>query len=172
MTTPILNLDQIDLHPLPAEFAATGDAAERYAPRIAFVGAQLGARKLGYNLIALAPGKRAFPYHNHRVNEEMFYILSGKGEIVIGEQRYPLRSGDVVACPAGDVSTAHQIINTGGEELRYLALSTQMSPEVVEFPDSGKYSVQVDHTVDAHGQSRGFRAIGKLGLSLDYWDGE
>jgi uncharacterized cupin superfamily protein len=172
MTTPILNLDQIVLHPLPAEFAATGKAAERYAPRIGLVGAQLGAQKLGYNLIALAPGMRAFPFHSHRVNEEMFFIVAGVGEIRIGEQRYPLRSGDIVACPAGDASTAHQIINTGENELRYLALSTQMSPEVVEFPDSGKYSVQVDHTVDANGQSKGFRTVGKLGEALDYWDGE
>lgn len=172
MTHPVLNLDEIVLYPLPPGYAATGAAAERYAPSIGRVGAQLGAQKMGYNLIALAPGMRAFPFHSHHVNEEMFFVVSGAGEIRIGAQRYPLRSGDIVACPAGDASTAHQIINTGTEELRYLAVSTQMSPEVVEFPDSGKYSVQVDHVVGTDGRSQGFRTIGKSGASLDYWDGE
>ena len=39
---------------------------------------------LHYNLTAVPPGKRAFPFHNHRVNEEMFFILEGTGEVRIG----------------------------------------------------------------------------------------
>jgi hypothetical protein len=38
---------------------------------------------------------------------------------------YIARSGDVIACPAGGRETAHQIINTGTDELRYLAVSTK-----------------------------------------------
>lgn len=45
---------------------------ERYGGRRAPVSRQLGARKLGYNVTIIAPGKRAFPRHNHHVNEEMF----------------------------------------------------------------------------------------------------
>ena len=33
---------------------------------------------------------------------------------------------------------AHQIINTGSTELRYLAVSTMVYPEAVEYPDSAK----------------------------------
>jgi uncharacterized cupin superfamily protein len=163
MSRPIINLDELELQALPAAYAATGAAAQRYAPRIAMVGAQLGARQLGYNVISLAPGMRAFPFHNHRVNEEMFFVIAGRGEMRIGERRYPLRGGDIVACPAGGAQTAHQLINTSDAELRYMAVSTQMAPEIAEFPDSGKYSV-----MDGQGQ----RIIGKQGVSLDYWDGE
>lgn len=171
MSRPIINIDAVDLQPLPAAFAATGDAAQRYAPRIAMLGARIGAQKLGYNMTALPPGKRAFPFHNHRVNEEMFFVLDGTGEIRIGEARYPLRAGDIVACPAGGPETAHQIINTGAVELRYLAVSTQASPEIAEYPDSGKYGV-LARFVAADGQSQDFRVIGRQDESIGYWDGE
>jgi uncharacterized cupin superfamily protein len=129
------------------------------------LGRQLGASKLGYNLIALAPGKRAFPFHSHRVNEEMFFVVAGQGEIRLGDDHHALRAGDVVSCPAGGPETAHQIINTGDVELRYLAVSTQESPEVCMYPDSGKYAVMVD------GEG-GFRTVGRLEESLSYWEDE
>lgn len=172
MSRPVINLDEVELQPMPPAFTPTGDAAQRYAPRIGPIGARLGARQLGYNITALPPGKRAFPFHNHRVNEEMFFVIEGSGEIRIGEARYPLRAGDIVACPAGGAETAHQIINTGDIELRYLAVSTQLSPEIAEYPDSGKYGVMASYGADADGQPRSFRAVGRLGESLDYWEGE
>jgi len=45
------------------------------------VGTRLGARLLGYNITAVPPGKRAFPLHNHMVNEEMFFVVEGHGEV-------------------------------------------------------------------------------------------
>ena len=42
-------------------------------------------------------GKRAFPFHSHRVNEEMFFVLEGKGEIRIGTETYPVTRGDVIS---------------------------------------------------------------------------
>lgn len=72
-----------------------------------FIAPLLGAQKLGYNLTVVLPGKRAFPFHNHRVNEEMFFVIEGAGEVRIGEAVYPIRSRDVVACPAGEPETAH-----------------------------------------------------------------
>jgi uncharacterized cupin superfamily protein len=43
----------------------------------------------------------------------------------------------VVACPTGGPEVAHQIINTGVADLRYLALSTQVAVEICEYPDTG-----------------------------------
>ena len=165
MHRPVVNLDEVELHSLPSEHAPSDSAAERFAPRIGALGRQLGALKLGYNLIALAPGKRAFPFHSHHVNEEMFFVVAGQGEIRIGGDRHVLRAGDVVACPSGGPETAHQIVNTGQVELRYIAVSTQESPEVCVYPDSCKYSVMVD------GEG-GFRTVARLGESAGYWDGE
>jgi uncharacterized cupin superfamily protein len=157
----ITNLAAVEFKPFPVP--AKGAAADRFEARIASVGMAVGAQKLGYNVTAVPPGKRAFPFHCHRVNEEMFFVLEGEGEIRIGDSKHPIRKGDFIACPPGGPETAHQIINTGTTELRYLAVSTKMYPEIAEYPDSKKFGVLGDH---------GFRFLGRAEQSIDYWEGE
>lgn len=165
MAKPIINIDELEFMDI-----AHGD---RFAARLGTIGGRIGAQKLGYNLTVLPPGKRAFPRHNHHVNEEMFFVIAGAGEIIVGEAAYPLRKGDVVACPPGPRETAHQIVNTSDEEeLRYLAVSTSESPEIVDYPDSGKFGVREVTGRDADGMPIGFRYVGRVDDGLDYWDGE
>lgn len=171
MNRPILNIAEVELQPRPAAFAATGAAAERFDARMGFIGARLGAQKLGYNVTAVPPGKRAFPFHNHRVNEEMFFVLEGTGEIRIGDAVYPIRPGDLIACPPGGRETAHQIVNTGAAELKYLAVSTKLSPEIAEYPDSGKFGILAEFPSDS-GKPQTFRFVGRESISVNYWDGE
>lgn len=170
MTKPIINISDVELQPRPAIFTATGSAAERFDARMGMIAPLIGAQKLGYNLTAVPPGKRAFPFHNHHVNEEMFFVI--EGEVRIGEAVYPIRTGDVVACPAGGTETAHQIINTGKVELKYLAVSTKLSPEIAEYPDSGKFGVLAEYPTGPASRPRGFRFVGRESLNLSYWDGE
>ena len=172
MPPPILNLADVELMPRPAAFAATGPAAERYDARMGQIASRLGAQKLGYNLTAVPPGKRAFPFHNHRVNEEMFFVVAGTGEIRIGGAVHPIRTGDVIACPPGGGETAHQIVNTGTTELRYLAVSTKLSPEIAEYPDTGKFGVLAEFPPGPDGKPRTFRYVGREGRGVDYWEGE
>lgn len=172
MPTPIINIADVALEPRPAVFTPTGSATERFDSKVGFIGPRLGAQKLGYNITAVPPGKRAFPFHNHRVNEEMVFVLQGSGEIRIGEGTYPLRAGDVVALPPGGPEAAHQIVNSGTEELRYLAVSTKLSPELAEYPDSGKFGVLAELPPDADGKPRRFMFVGREDQSLNYWDGE
>ena len=97
----------------------------------------------------------------------MFFILEGEGELRFGENRYPIRMHDVIACPTGGAEVAHQIINTGSTTMRYLALSTIVDIEVCEYPDSQKILV-------ASGK-RGERGLRKLFLAentADYYDRE
>lgn len=172
MTIPILNIASVELKPRPAAFAPAGPAAERYDARMGAIAPHIGARQLGYNLTAVPPGKRAFPFHNHRVNEEMFFVLQGTGELRLGDSVHPIRTGDVIACPAGGRESAHQIINTGAEELRYLAVSTRLSPEIAEYPDSGKFGVLAEFPVALDGRPQGFRFVGRESAAIGYWDGE
>jgi uncharacterized cupin superfamily protein len=172
MHPAILNLDQAELLPLPEAVAPVGDTADRYQQRMARIGQQLGAQKLGYRLYALEPGMRGSPFHSHRVNEEMFYVVAGEGEVRLGAERFPIRAGDVIACPPGGPEAAHQIINSSNAELRYLAVSTQQSPEICEYPDSGKYVVMDDFKVDSEGNTSGFVAVARHADGIDYWDGE
>lgn len=172
MSAPILNIADIELEPRPSAFAPTGHAAERFDARIGAIGARIGAKKLGYNVTAVPPGKSAFPFHNHWVNEEMVFVLQGTGTIRIGENTYPLRPGDVVALPPGGKELAHEIVNTGDAELRYLAVSTKQTPEVGEYPDSGKFGVFAEAPAGEGGKPGLFRFVGRGEQSLDYWEGE
>ncbi len=170
--TPIINIADVPLTPLPATHAVPAHLAERFEVLTGELGGAIGSRKLGYNLTVLKPGKRAFPRHNHWVNEEMFVILEGTGELLLGAEVHPLRAGDVVACLPGGRETAHQIVNTGGVEMRYLAVSTMEFPEVVEYPDSDKFGLRAERPGAENDENRVLRFRGREAQSLNYWDGE
>lgn len=172
MPQPIINIADITFDPTPPIFAPTGTAAERFDAKTGMIGPRIGAQKLGYNITAVQPGKRAWPFHNHRGKEEMFFVLQGNGEIRIGEATYPIRTGDIIACPAGGRETAHQIINTGTEELRYLAVSTESSLEAAEYPDSRKFAVRVELGTTPDGKPQQLVFVGRESQSLNFWDGE
>lgn len=168
---PVINLDEIAIEDRLPFFQPPSGAAERFGSRSGLVGARIGARLLGYNVTVVEPGKRAFPLHNHHANEEMFFILQGTGELRIGEERYSIRQGDFIANPPGGPENAHQIINTGQEELRYLAVSTMIYPEVVEYPDSGKLAA-MSRQPQADGTMRVVRHVNHADKGVNYWDGE
>jgi uncharacterized cupin superfamily protein len=172
MTRPIINLAEVQLTPRPPEYAPQGPAAAHFAVSTAHLSVVQGARKLGYNLSAVPPGKAAYPFHSHRENEELFLVLEGCGEIRIGSAVYPIRQGDLVACPPGGPETAHQIRNTGTSELRYLAISTRLSPEICDYPDSGKFGVYAEAPPGTDGKPAFFYFMARQGMCLDYWAGE
>lgn len=172
MPKPIINVSDVSLDPTPPKFAPTGRAAERFESKTGVIGARIGARKLGYNITAVPPGKRAWPFHNHPAKEEMFFVLQGSGEVRIGEARYPIRTGDMIACPAGGRETAHQISNTGTEELRYLAVSTEHSLEMAQYPDSDKFAVKAELGTAPDGTPQRVIFVGREIPSVDFWDGE
>ena len=160
----IINVDEVVLerHEHGDKFAA-GDGA---------VGTMIGSRLLGASLIVVPPGKRAYPFHCHHVNEEMFVVLDGVGAIRIGEDTFPLEAGDIIAAPLGGRAEAHQIINTSEHELRYLAVSTMIQNDVIEYPDADKVAVYVGSAPGEEPGPRTFNFRGHLGARADYWDGE
>ena len=172
MQRPILNVDDIEFVPRPADFAPKGGLADQFEARLGRIASLIGARTLGYNITVIPPGKSAYPFHSHRTNEEMFFVLQGTGEVRIGPDTFPIRSGDFIACPPGGPEAAHQMRNTGVEELRFLAVSTVQSPEINEYPDSGKFGVYADFPSGTDGQMEYFSFQGRESLNLDYWDGE
>ena len=161
---PIVNLDQLDY--------ATPDRPAAFAARLAPVAARIGARQLGYRVTELAPGARAWPFHSHFANEEMFFVLEGTGVLRMGSQHLPIRSGDFIAAPTGGAESAHQIINTSDQVLRYLCVSTMIEPEVALYPDSGKFFVLAGSPPGGDKDQRSFSHIGRLADSVGYWDGE
>ena len=58
-----------------------------------------------------------------------------------GPERHPIRRHDVIACPTGGPEVAHQIINTGSVDLKYLAVSNVVEIETCQYPDSNKIMI-------------------------------
>ena len=171
MKPPIVPLAGLAPQPRPDAWLPPPAVAARIEARMLSFGRSLGLTHLGCGLVVVPPGKQAFPLHSHRHNDELFVILSGQGELQWGGQRHPLREGDVVVCPAGGPETAHAIRNTCSTDLRYLALSSEHSPEICDYPDSGKVGF-FDSQPQADGSLQAFHVITRDGQAVDYWDGE
>lgn len=165
----IVNLADVELKPRHKSFAATGNAADKFDARTAAVSDKLGAKKLGYNVTAVPPGKCAYPFHNHHANEELFLVLEGTGQFRFGAETAAIKPMDVIACPPGGPESAHQIYNDGETDIKYLAISTLEPHEYVEYPDSGKFGV---FGVRADGDQERIAFLGRTDDGLDYWDGE
>ncbi len=165
MAKPVISLDEAET------FAMQGGDGSVFAAKIAQVGSVIGAGQLGAMLTIVEPGKRAFPFHNHLGNDEMFVILEGAGTYRFGAEEYQVRAGDVCAAPRGGPETAHQISNTGDKILKYISISTKHDPDIVEYPDSGKFAAMAvapgRDFMSAH-----LKFIGRTEDSRDYWEGE
>jgi len=164
MIKPLINVEDVPLRSL-----AHG---EGFSAQLGRIGPLIGARKLGCQLHIVPAGKKAFPHHAHHVNEEMMFIIAGTGTYRAGSESFAVRAGDIIAAPAGDGSAAHQLVNTGAGELRYLCFSTRLDPDVVEYPDSKKFAVASMIPEDKGLAGARIAYIGRLGSAVDYWDGE
>jgi uncharacterized cupin superfamily protein len=172
MSRPISNLDDLQFEPWDKDFPNNDRPPAAYGARKAAIGARIGAKKLGYNVTAILPGKRAYPRHAHRVNEEAFLILDGEGELRVGNERWPVRKGDVVACPPGGPETAHQFVNTSTTgDLRIFAVSTLESTEIIEYPDSAKVGYG-GMFPGPDGKPQFVRGLARRGQDPGYWEDE
>lgn len=167
MRSPVVNAHRVEGFPSGPEGGSERFGTKKVAP----VGPSLGLTKLGLMVTVVEPGKRAFPFHNHLGNDEAFVILEGTGTYRFGPEEYPVKRGDICGAPRGGQDRAHQLVNAGTEDLVYVGISSMDDPEVVEYPDSGKFAaIAVAPGKDfmtAH-----MRHVGKPGDAYDYWDGE
>ena len=129
------------------------------------VGRAIGAEKLGASVYELEPGERSFPYHYEYGNEEWLIVVAGHPTLRDPEGEHVLEPGDVVCFREGP-DGAHQMRNDAVGVVRFLILSTKVSPDMAIYPDSNKVGVwSGKEDVDP----------GRLFLladEVDYWDGE
>jgi uncharacterized cupin superfamily protein len=136
---------------------------EGWKSKDAWIGARLGAELLGGSLYELEPGDRLWPYHLHHANEEWLVVVRGSPTLRSADGEQVLREGDVVVFPRGKTG-AHQVSNATDEPIRVLMLSSMQRPDLVEYPDSGKFGAR---------SVNGERVLmSRPGPLLDYWDGE
>jgi mannose-6-phosphate isomerase-like protein (cupin superfamily) len=72
-------------------------------------------------ITVMEPGE-APPLHVHHDTEQVFFVLSGRGRLIIGEDERdqgPIAPGDLVRIPPG---TWHKVPCVGDEPLRYLVV--------------------------------------------------
>jgi quercetin dioxygenase-like cupin family protein len=90
-------------------------------------------------VIRVAPGDKVWPAHSHPQGEEVIYILTGSGRVLVNGEVSPVRAGSAVLFPQGQ---PHMLHNTGAEEMKvvcFFAPATSLANyrvhEGVDFPD-------------------------------------
>jgi uncharacterized cupin superfamily protein len=160
---PVINIADV-----PLRDAGNG---KEFQAKVGSFGRSIGSTGIGAMLHIVEPGHKAFPFHNHHGVHELFVILEGTGTYRYGDKRYEVKAGDVLAAPHGGPELAHQIINTGTTTLKYLGFSSALGEsQVVEYPDSGKFSVTSRY--DWATGKGGVRHFFRPGTGVDFWDGE
>jgi uncharacterized cupin superfamily protein len=157
-----------EVSPRPANIVNLADleAVEREAAtigrRVRYPAREAGSRRSGLRHAEVFPGKLNAPPHCHSLEEEIFVVLAGSGELLLWEEEgvteQPVRAGSVVVRrPASGVAHAFR----GGDEgMTLLMYGTREPGEVCFYPRSGKvYFV-------------GLGLSARLGEQLDYWEGE
>lgn len=114
--------------------------AEQMQLRSRFVGRHAGAKELGASVHQLLPGSTGFHLHAHYGMEELFVVLSGRPTLRTGSGEEALTPGDVISMPRG-IEGLHTFTNTTDEPATILAVSTMPVPEVVLYPEIGKFGV-------------------------------
>lgn len=64
--------------------------------------------------VTLAPNGGQIPWHNQE-SEEVYFVIVGRAEMCLGDERRELTSGQVVQIPSG---TYHQLTNVADEPLQ------------------------------------------------------
>jgi uncharacterized cupin superfamily protein len=150
-------------HERPPTIAALADVPPsehhrgRVRQKIRPIGRVLGAETTGMRHVRIAPDAHGTPHHCHGAEEELFVVLGGSGEVRLGEERFAVRRGSVVARPPG-TGVAHSFI-AGPDGLELLGWGTLEPNDIAFYPDSGKVYLC------------GVGVIGRL-EPCDYWDGE
>jgi mannose-6-phosphate isomerase-like protein (cupin superfamily) len=64
----------------------------------------------------LLPGQAVTPHH-HREIEEIYYVLSGRGVMSVGDEKREVAAGDAIYVPRG---SRHTLENTGAEPIKLI----------------------------------------------------
>lgn len=88
--------------------------ARRHTHNIAGGSSPIQASNFSLGFVTLEPDGGQVPWHNHQ-QEEVYFILSGTGEMCIGEECATIHDGEAVFIPPG---VFHQLTNIGPAPLR------------------------------------------------------
>jgi len=76
-----------------------------------------------YTAFAMLQPGQAYHAHSHDDHEEVYFIISGTGEMEIDGETQPIRDGDIIFIALNQL---HSIKNTGTEFIQFLAFAAQV----------------------------------------------
>jgi mannose-6-phosphate isomerase-like protein (cupin superfamily) len=79
-----------------------------------------GARQLRMHVSVINPGEAPHPPHAHS-SEEIFHILEGQAEVLLGAERRTVGPMTAVFCPS---QVVHGLRNVGSVPLKYMVIFT------------------------------------------------
>lgn len=82
--------------------------------------------RLNVTHVSVHPGE-AVPMHTHTDEDQIYYVVSGTGYVELDGTRIPVGPGSNVMIPLG---TAHEIRNTGTEQLDYVFFVVFIPPHI------------------------------------------
>lgn len=94
-------------------------------PGKVFGGQTLGTKGSEFSFQIYAPGQEGGFYHTHKTHEELYFVLSGKGEYQVDGVNIPLQEGSVVRVSPEGKRTIH---NNGNEPMVVLCVQYRETP--------------------------------------------
>jgi uncharacterized cupin superfamily protein len=86
------------------------------------------------------PGASVCPLHMHTAQWELFIVICGTGTVRIGDgTKTVVGVGDAFVQPPG---TAHQITNTGREDLVFQVIADNLPVDSTFYPESNKWQIK------------------------------
>lgn len=156
MSERLFNLREVPL-------AAVEETPEGHSFSLRSLGGAAGAQRTGMTVYELEPGNASWPYHFEVIEEEWLFVIDGELVLRTPDGEQTLRTGDVACFPAG-VAGAHAVRNASHRVVRYaMPSSVAEHGDACVYPDSGTFKLS---TAD------GFFHRGRLGDSVEYWEGE
>lgn len=145
----VVNVDEVELE--------RGDDKPPFGEDWKELGERAGSVRAGLNLSIAWPGRQNCPLHCHSAEEELFVVLEGEGDLLLGDEEIPVRRGHVIARPPG-TRIAHAF-RAGDGGLTVLMYGTREPNDIAYYPTSNKVY---------------FRGVGLITRleRLDYYDGE
>jgi uncharacterized cupin superfamily protein len=105
----------------------------------------------------LPPGMSVCPYHAHSAQWEFYHVISGNGVVRHQDGTTPIEPGDAFIF---EPNQAHQLTNSGSQDLVFLTVADNPIGESCYYPDSEKWLVRSPERKIIRSDP------------LDYYDGE
>ena len=82
---------------------------------------QILSDKCALNTVTIKSGETVKPAHSHPDAEEVIYVVSGEGKVMIDDEVHLIKAGSVVLFPQGSI---HMVRNSGKSALKLMCFFT------------------------------------------------